>query len=92
MIDLSVQEVANLAHVCMGALFVLLPYVVAIHHPFTHPRLIGSVVGVMFAAIKEGWYDRIYEDPQTNGGLKGGILDFCGYMAGILSANLILWF
>jgi len=41
----------------------------------------GAVM--LFALWKEFWFDLRYETPETSGGIKGGLIDFSGYVAGI---------
>ena len=90
MIDLSLQNVSDGLHVALGALFVLVPVAISLHHPFGHPRVLGSVVGVLWATIKEFYIDPTYEDVATSGGPAGDVRDFLGYVLGIGVGLLIL--
>lgn len=84
---ITMNQAAQSAHVAWGAGAVLLP--VAKHWP--HGQLIGSLAMVVFAAVKELWWDLKYEDLETSGGLAGGIKDLLGYCFGIWLANMILF-
>lgn len=86
MIDLTLDEVATGLHIALGALFVTFPVCWGVHHA----RLWGSGVCIVFAVIKEFWFDLKYEDIETSGGVSGGVLDFAGYCGGVLLANLLL--
>lgn len=86
MISLSKDVLADGLHVALGALFVTFPVGWGIHHP----QLWGSGMGIVFGIVKEFWFDLKYETPETSGGVSGGIMDFAGYVAGIVIANLML--
>jgi hypothetical protein len=86
----SVSEVQGL-HTALGALFVVLPTAVLLHHPsfmFGHTQLVGSFIGIVFAAVKEFVWDKTMEDTITQG---SNWKDFAFYMVGIALANLILY-
>jgi hypothetical protein len=85
-VHLSMNQVAQTLHVTLGMLFVLIPVAMNWHDP----RLIGTSVGLLFALIKEFWWDLKYEDEGTSGGLSGSRQDFIYYCTGILVANGLL--
>lgn len=74
-------------HISLGALAVLLP----VAKGWPHGQLAGSLVILVYALIKEAWWDRVYEDEETSGGWWGGCQDFFGYLAGVWLANMILF-
>ena len=80
---LSMNQVSQGLHVCLGVLFLALP---AAWH-WRHGKLIGLGIGILYAAIKEGWYDVYYEDTETRG---SGLVDFAFYCLGMGIALLIL--
>jgi len=86
MIKLSENSIAQTAHFFIGTTLVLIP--VAMKWP--DPRLIGSLGSLVFAAIKEFYFDIKYEDPATCGGWEGSLEDFSWYCAGIIAVNLLL--
>lgn len=88
MIDLSIDTVSQGLHVSLGAIFVILPAAWG----WENARLWGSLIGIMYALVKEFWFDLRYEDAQTSGGIKGGWRDFSFYLVGIGLANLLLLF
>jgi hypothetical protein len=84
------SEVQGL-HAALGALFVVLPTAVLLHHPtflFGHPQIAGSFIGFVYAAVKEFSWDQHMEDAITRG---SNWLDFAFYAAGIAVGNLILY-
>jgi hypothetical protein len=85
-IDLSLDEVADGLHLALGAIFVLVPASKGWHHGV----FLGSILGIVYGVIKEFWFDLRYESLETSGGIRGGVIDLCGYIAGIALANLIL--
>ena len=87
MINLSMDNVTQGLHVALGALGVFLPVAKA----WSHGQLIGSLVMIGFAVIKEFWFDINYETPETSGSWSGGLRDFSFYIVGIIMANLILF-
>jgi hypothetical protein len=86
MIHLSQQSIANTAHVFISAYCVTLP--VALH--LSHGQWYGSLFIVVCGLAKEMWFDLEYEDEETSGGIVGGCIDFAGYVAGMIAANIIL--
>ncbi len=87
MISLSEDNVTQGLHAALGALFVMVPVAMAWHHP----KAIGTGVGIIFAAIKEFWFDIHFETPETSGGWSGGVRDFSFYIIGIIAANAVLF-
>lgn len=87
MIDLTYNNLANGLHVALGALFVFIPVAMGLHYG----RWYGTLAGVAYGLTKEFWFDLIYEDDQTSGGIEGGCRDFAGYFIGILLSHIILW-
>jgi hypothetical protein len=45
---------------------------------------------VVYAAIKEFWFDMRYERPEVSGGFKGGVEDFSFYMIGMVVGLIVL--
>lgn len=86
MIHLSMGKVANALHVALGALFVFIP----VAKGWSNGIVWGNIACLVFAVIKEMWFDIHYEDEQTSGGYIGGLKDLCGYIIGLAIANLIL--
>ena len=86
MIKLDLQEVSDGLHVALGAIFVLLPVCWEWHFA----QAWGTGLGILFAIIKEMWFDIHYEDCETSGGYPGGFRDMAGYFVGILLANLLV--
>jgi hypothetical protein len=80
---LSMNDVSQALHVALGALFLFAP--VALHWP--HPKVVGSIVGLVYAALKEGIYDVYYEDAETRG---SGLVDFSFYLLGMGIGLLVL--
>ena len=78
------DQVAQGLHIALGALFVLIPVA---KHWTQSPPLWGSAAGLVFGAVKEGWYDVHFEDAATRG---SGWRDFIHYVYGIALANLLL--
>ena len=73
---------ANVVHVCLGALAILITVLFGGQHAQWY-----AVAGVLvFAAVKEFWWDIHYETPVTSGGYKGGFTDFMGYVTGLAVA------
>jgi len=78
-------------HAALGAIFVLLPVAICLRHPafgLGYPRIMGSFIGVIFAAVKEFSWDEDLEDVETRG---SNLQDFSFYILGILIANALLW-
>ncbi len=84
-INLSANVLAQGLHVSLGALGVFVP--VAMVAP--HGQAVGSVVTLVFAAIKESWFDQHFEDAAT---AASGWVDFSFYVVGVGAANLLLRF
>ena len=61
---------------------VLISYSVMLTAGALHKWTVAGVVA-LFAIWKEFWFDLRYETPETSGGIKGGIKDFSGYVAGV---------
>ena len=75
----------------MGALFVVLPTALLLHHPgflTGHPQVAGSFIGLIYATVKEFVWDQDMEDAITRG---SNWEDWAFYMVGIAIANVILW-
>jgi hypothetical protein len=84
------SEVQGL-HCALGALFVVLPTALLLHHPRIltgHPQAAGSFIGLVYATVKEFVWDQEMEDAVTRG---SNWVDFSFYMIGIAVANVILW-
>jgi len=84
------SEVQGL-HTALGALFVLLPIALGMKHPhlfYGSPRIIGSLLGVVFAGLKEFIWDQEMESPAVRG---SNLRDFSFYIVGITAANIVLW-
>jgi len=80
------NELAQAAHF-FGAAFVVL----ASGRFGPHLHWYFSAALIIYALLKEFWYDLHYERPEVSGGIKGGIVDFSFYALGVLVANLLLW-
>ena len=65
----------NLCHV-------LIPYSVMLTVGPRHRWILAGAI-VLIALWKEFWFDLRYEAPATSGGIKGGWIDFTGYMVGL---------
>lgn len=87
-IDLSMDEVAQTLHVTLGMLFVLLPVAWGWHNA----KIWGSFYALLYACIKEFWFDLHYEDEPTSGGWSGSFKDFAFYVVGIVAANILVLF
>jgi hypothetical protein len=79
----SYNSVAQTLHVALGALGVFVPVAME----WRNGQLHGSIFILVYAAIKEGWYDRHYENVETRG---SGWLDFAFYAVGVVAANMLL--
>jgi hypothetical protein len=55
---------------------------------FGHTQLVGSFIGLVYAAVKEFVWDQDMEDAVTRG---SNWVDFAFYAVGIAAANIILW-
>jgi hypothetical protein len=86
MIDLSINEVAQGLHAALGALFITFPVAMGI----PHAELWGGGVGVLYAAIKEFWFDLNFETVESSGGFAGSVEDFVFYLIGMLGAGAML--
>jgi len=76
--DIFNDLVADMAHFLGGCLLVLGPVALGWNHPWYFS------FGVIAAAtIKEGIIDPIFETPEENGGVIGGITDWLGYIVGV---------
>jgi hypothetical protein len=87
-IHLSMNQVAQTLHVFIGVVFVTLP----VCWGWSHAQMIGSLVGVVYALLKEFIFDLEFEDEMTSGGFSGSCEDFAYYLVGIGIANLLLLF
>ena len=85
-IDLSINEVAQGLHAALGALFITFPVAMGL----AHAELWGAGVGVLYAAIKEFWFDLNFETLEASGGLPGSVEDFVFYLVGMLGAAGLL--
>lgn len=79
------NELAQTAHF-FGAGFVVLA--AGRFGPHLHWYLTGLLM--LYAGVKEFWYDLRYETPEVSGGVKGGVVDLSFYALGVLVANLLL--
>lgn len=52
----------------------------------------GFLLIMLFAGIKEFWYDFRYERPEISGGFAGSRRDFFGYLVGAVVALMIVLF
>jgi hypothetical protein len=86
-LHLTKTSLSNGLHASLGALGVLLPAAKG----WSHPQFYGSAAVIVYAAVKEFWWDLRYEDEETSGGWWGGVQDFAGYLAGLWVANMILF-
>ena len=79
------NAVSQVGHFTAGCLAVFAP--VALTH-----RLLWGAVGagliVIFAGIKEGWWDRRFETPAVRG---SSLEDFVFYLAGAALSFLLCW-
>jgi hypothetical protein len=55
------------------------------------PLVVVSVLLIIYAAVKEFWFDLAYERPDVSGGLLGGWKDFSFYMVGLIAGLVVLW-
>lgn len=88
MISLSDEDVTQGLHICLGAIFILLPVCWEWHFA----QLWGTGIGLIFAAVKEFFWDIRFEDPATSGGWKGSTEDFYFYVLGIVLGNVAVIF
>lgn len=86
-VSLSLNEVAQASHVAIGAAVVALA---AARFPSNAPlaKFIGTAIVVVWALVKEFWFDKNFEDAVTRG---SDIEDFLYYIVGATAALLILW-
>lgn len=84
MIHLTFNEVAQTSHVGLGAAAVLL----AVAKGWPHGQLIASGAMVIFALVKELWFDVHYEDIETQGNRW---VDLSFWLIGIGLANIAIW-
>lgn len=84
MLELNFDEVSQASHVFLGALIVM----ACVAKGLYHPQLIGSLIAIVWAALKEFYFDHFYEDPVTRG---SDLEDFIYYCVGVLAANVFLW-
>lgn len=80
------EEVGDLSHFAWGAIVVLLP--VVLFRRWIHPKWVMLVVDILFvvyALVKEEWYDEIYEIPVERG---RDWEDIITYLSGLLLGNL----
>jgi len=50
-------------------------------------RMWGTLATLVFAALKEAWWDEHFEDPETRG---SGLQDFAHYLLGLGLAFIVL--
>lgn len=79
----SYNALAQGLHVALGALGVTLPVAAGMENG----QMWGTLATLLFAAIKEAFWDPRYEDPETRG---SGLEDFTYYTLGILLASVML--
>lgn len=84
-LSLSFDEVAQASHVAIAAAVVGLA---SARFHTTLAKFIGSMVVILFATVKEFWFDKTYEDPVTRG---SDFEDWSYYLVGMTAALLILW-
>lgn len=54
------------------------------------PIVVGGLF-VVYAAVKEFWFDIHYETPEVSGGWSGGVKDFAFYMVGLAAGLIVIW-
>ena len=89
-VDPSFDSVSQGLHTALGAIFVLLPTAICLHHAafgFGHPQIMGSFIGVVFAGVKEFAWDATMEITDVRG---SDLKDFSFYLLGIFIANILL--
>jgi hypothetical protein len=81
--DQQYDEISQNAHVLGGSLAIM------VAHLFwgMHGLLYAIPACVIVAALKEGVYDEIYEDPEVRG---SSLRDFAFYGLGIVASSLVL--
>ena len=71
-IDLSMDEMAQVAHIGVFSFLNLVLILI-----FSHP-ILWFLASVIFAAVKEGWWDVKYETPETAGNGWEDFSTLCG--------------
>ena len=82
MISLTMNQVAQGLHVALGALGVALPGWLF----GNRAAVIGGAAAILFAAVKEAWWDKKYETPETAG---SGWEDFAFWVLGVAIAGTL---
>ena len=82
MISLTMNQVAQGLHAALGALCVALPGWLF----GNRAAVIGGALAILFAAVKEGWWDKKYETPETAG---SGWEDFAFWVMGVAIAGTL---
>lgn len=57
----------------------------------TKPLIVVAGLFVVYAAVKEFWFDIHYEKPEVSGGWTGGVKDFAFYMVGLIAGLIVIW-
>ena len=81
---------AQASHLCGGALAVALP--AAMLPGFVGAPFVGFGAILIFAAVKEFWWDLRHETPTESGGIGGGWEDFSHYCMGAVIALAMINF
>ena len=82
MISLTMNQVAQGLHAALGALCVALPGWLF----GNRAAVIGGAAAILFAAVKEAWWDKKYETPETAG---SGWEDFAFWVMGVAIAGTL---
>jgi hypothetical protein len=55
------------------------------------PLIVVAPLFVVYAALKEFWFDIRYEKPEVSGGFPGGVRDFSFYMVGLVAGLIVVF-
>lgn len=85
MIGETFNSVCQIAHTLAGALIVVLAAFLF------HDPLFGVIFAIVWAGLKEFWYDLAYEPLAISGGLAGSWEDFAFYLVGAGLGYGVAW-